>query len=122
MAQATCKVEEYFGLAQIVDMVPFLYHMGDWKDTTRGSSPLQLLATGLASLAINLLHKGGFVSCGVCMVDVLSWSLKHSQCTHCALTARFPFPHPLTAPQSSIGTLPPHCQWTRAPTGRLPTN
>ena len=46
-----------FGLAHVLEMVPLLYHLGDWKEAAARLDPLlSKLPAGLASLCINVLH------------------------------------------------------------------
>lgn len=57
-ATAPCFVENRYGLAQLIDAVPLLYHMADWRPAARGARRrLDELPAAIASLVVNLLHK-----------------------------------------------------------------
>jgi hypothetical protein len=57
LSRSDCLVEMRFGLAHVLEMVPLLYHLGDWKEATARLDPLlSKLPAGLASLCINVLH------------------------------------------------------------------
>ena len=55
-----CLVEVRFGLAQLLDVMPLVYHLGDWKEAGVVLAPSGTsvsLAASLGSLAVNLLHE-----------------------------------------------------------------
>ena len=54
-AKGGCLVENAFAVTQMLNIVPFLYHLGDWRAAGTSLVATQLPAS-VASLAINLLH------------------------------------------------------------------
>lgn len=63
VTQNSCMVEVRFGVAQLLDAIPLLYHMGDWKDakTALSSRKGSILVGAVGSFAMNVLH---LLSCG----------------------------------------------------------
>jgi hypothetical protein len=55
ISNAECLVEEYYGITQILNVIPLLYYLGDWRESTvflkRSSLPMIV-----ATLAVNILH------------------------------------------------------------------
>ncbi len=50
-------VENWFGVADIINALPLLYHLGDWPEASPALS-YSLIPGALISLCINLLHTG----------------------------------------------------------------
>jgi hypothetical protein len=57
LARSECLVEMRFGLAHVLEILPLLYHLCDWKEAAAELEPLlDELPAALASLCINILH------------------------------------------------------------------
>ena len=56
VARAPCRVEERFGLAQLQDALPVLYHLCDWREAADAVAKSALPAS-LATLTVNILHE-----------------------------------------------------------------
>lgn len=52
---ATCRVEEHFGIVELMNLIPFLFYLGDWTQSAALLGPRQLPGL-LASLACNICH------------------------------------------------------------------
>ena len=52
----TCLVEQTFGVSELVNVIPLLYHLGDWAHSNV-ALPRHNLPASLGSLSINMLHQ-----------------------------------------------------------------
>lgn len=52
-----CSVDCWFAASFLLNSVPLLYHLGDWKEASKGGFlQAALLPSSIGSLAVNLLH------------------------------------------------------------------
>ena len=52
----TCLVEQTFGVSELVNVIPLLYHLGDWAHSNV-ALPRHGLPASIGSLSINMLHQ-----------------------------------------------------------------
>ena len=57
-----CVVENWFGVADVLNVLPLLYHLGDWPLAV-ASLTAHGMPGALGVLCINMLHIGGCSSC-----------------------------------------------------------
>eukprot|EP00600_Ochromonadales_sp_CCMP1393_P016729 CAMPEP_0175035680 /NCGR_PEP_ID=MMETSP0005-20121125/23359_1 /TAXON_ID=420556 /ORGANISM="Ochromonas sp., Strain CCMP1393" /LENGTH=501 /DNA_ID=CAMNT_0016296775 /DNA_START=968 /DNA_END=2473 /DNA_ORIENTATION=+ len=55
VCNALCLVEEYFGITQLLNVLPLLYYMGEWPESAVNLKKRQF-PQAVAALAINVLH------------------------------------------------------------------
>lgn len=71
ISNAPCRVEEYFGILELLNILPTLFYIGDWKESARVLMKSNMPAF-VASITINVLHsvvaaEGGVKDEGISM-------------------------------------------------------
>ena len=72
VSNARCIVEEYYGITEVLNLIPLLFFLGDWGDSKKYLAKHRI-AIILASLATNIAHSAAAENHSDCPKDLIKF-------------------------------------------------